>query len=245
MKRSLLTTGVLAALVLLSVQAGAAPLVDASASLWVKSKYVFRGATVTDGFVLQPEARLGVAGFFASVWGNMDLDDVNDRSWEFTELDYTLGWGFGLPLVSFQAGVIHYAYPDADGDTTELFAQGQVGVLLSPQLTLYQDIDAADGFYADAQISHGVPLEGFGSLEFRAGLGFGSDKHNAFYYAAPSGGFSDASLGAALNWEQLPFVTVSPFVAYYTLVGDPKDGVDALGGDTDGVVFGIGAHAGF
>ena len=64
MKRSLLTTvGVLAALVILNVQAGAAPIVDASASLALKSKYVWRGLNLTDDWVFQPGADVQWRGF--------------------------------------------------------------------------------------------------------------------------------------------------------------------------------------
>ena len=240
---------VLAGLVLtltlsLAVPASAQLTPDVSAGAGLFSKYTWRGLVVTDGPVLQPTASLGLGTASVGLWANVDLDDANQRAGEITEVDAWLEYGLGLGLVDVAAGVVHYGYPDAEGDTTELYAVGSVGVLLSPTLSLYRDLDAVDGLYANLAISHGLALTPEHTLDLAAGLGLGDADHNAGYYAGADGGAADASLTASWTWQPLPTLSVTPQVSWVTLLGDASDAMDTAGADTDAVVFGVSAALG-
>ena len=218
---------------------------DLSADVGLFSKYLWRGLVVTDGPVLQPAASVGMSGMTIGVWANADLDDANDRSGEVTEVDAWVGYGMNLALVDVEAGVLHYGYPDAEGDTTELYATGSVGVLLSPTLSLYRDVDAVDGFYANLAVSHGLALSPATTVDLAAAIGTGDDSHNEAYYAGAGAGATDFSLSASWTWNPAPLLSITPQVTYVTLLGDASDAMDTAGADTDALAFGVSAGFSF
>ena len=90
-----LTIFVLAAVLTLGATSALAlgPL-DAEAEVSVYSKYVWRGMVNVDDYVLQPNLELGVAGFTAGFWGNVDMTDINSD--ELADLDTPMRVGSGL-----------------------------------------------------------------------------------------------------------------------------------------------------
>ncbi|MCP4573073.1 MAG: hypothetical protein GY838_12020 [bacterium] len=218
---------------------------DVSADIGLFNKYVWRGLIVNDGPVLQPDAMIGLGGASIGAWANVDVDDVNDRSGEVTEVDTWIDYGFGVGLASINAGFVHYGYPDAGGDTSELYLVGSAGVLFSPTLSLYRDVDLAKGLYANFAVSHGLALTPAQTLDLTAAVGFGDDKHNQHYYAGSGSGTADLGLTASWTWAAAPLVSVTPMVTYTTLLGDASDAVDASGADTSAVVFGVMASFSF
>lgn len=249
---------------LLAVSAAAPALalgpLDVEAELPVYSKYVWRGMVNVDDYVLQPSLGLGVFGFQLGVWGNMDLTDVNssdllDTKGEFTEVNYTLGWGMSLPFLDFGAGLIYYDFPKFDGaETSEFYLSAKVNVILSPSLVIYQDLDAIKGGYWDLGIGHDFALGETSKLEMTAGLGLGSKSYFEGYFTG-GGAFvpdtefgtsaADARIGAALPFHPIPFLTITPKVAWTTLLGDAKDAVDGNEflwyGKTDAFYWGLSA----
>ena len=51
------------------------------------TKYIWRGQNLNDKSVFQPSVSVGLNGFTASVWGNLDLTGKNHNCSEFTEVD--------------------------------------------------------------------------------------------------------------------------------------------------------------
>ncbi len=228
--------------------------VDLEAELALHSKYVWRGIIATDEAVLQPGISGSIAGFGFGLWGNMDLTDANQTDKEFNEIDYSLTYGMSLPLVSFEAGLVYYDFPNLDAEaTTELYLSAEASVILSPRVAVYQDIDAIKGAYWELGASHGVPLSPMADLVFDASLGLASKGYMNGYFGGIAGdldgpagledftgaSMSNFSLAAGLPYHPVPLVTVTPSVAYHTLLGDAGDAVDAVGGDKDTITFGL------
>ncbi|MGD9546774.1 MAG: TorF family putative porin [Candidatus Krumholzibacteriia bacterium] len=239
---------------------------DASAELGLFSKYVWRGMVVTDDPVLQPAAGVSVAGFGASFWGNIDLTDVNGSAEDpdefkgkFNEIDYTLTYGLSLPMVSLNAGFIHYTFPNTGFDsTTEIFASASANVLLSPSLAVYYDFDEVDAAYIAIGASHGVPMSPVANLDLAMNLGYGTkDYQNAYFGMVPvdgdddgflgvsGAGLTDLTLSVRLPYHPVPMLTITPAVFFSTLMGDAGDLVDAGGGDKDALYFGVTCGVGF
>ncbi len=109
--RSLIT--IILGLALLGPTAAAAmgP-VDLTAEVGLVDRYVWRGITVNDNLVMQPELSAALGGFGLGLWGNFDADD-EDGSSGFNEYDLTLSYGVSLPKVSLDMGFIYYSFPDA------------------------------------------------------------------------------------------------------------------------------------
>jgi len=210
--------------------------VDVEAELPVYSKYVWRGMVNVDDYVLQPAAEVGLLGFELGFWGNLDLTDVNDQSWKFTEIDWTLGYELELPLVGFEAGFIYYTYPQAEGiDTWEFYLGAEANVILHPSIFVYQDIDTVKGAYWDLNVSHGFALGETSQLQLSAGLGLGSKSYMDGYFGMGGAFIPETELGASMTdgriraevpFHPVPLFTVSPSVTWTTLLGDAKDAVD-------------------
>ncbi len=108
---------------------------DVDAGVALNSKYVWRGMVATPDPVLQPSVSLNALGFGVGFWGNIDLNDVNGQESEFGEIDWTLAYEIGVPLLSLGAGFIHYTFPNSDfNGTTELYVGAALNLLLSPKL---------------------------------------------------------------------------------------------------------------
>lgn len=252
------------ALLILTLAACAGPALamgplDASAELALNSKYVWRGMVATDDMVLQPAASASVAGFGFGFWGNIDTSDINGNEWSFNEIDYIVTYGISMPMISFGAGLIYYDFPNTDLDsTTELYVTASASVLLSPTLTIYQDIDNIKGAYWEAGISHGVPLSPMADLELSATLGLGSKGYLAGYFGVirdpldpaeftdfTGASMSDFRLSAGVPYKAVPFFTITPAVTYTTLLGDAKDAAEGRHADKDAFYLGLTASFSF
>ena len=193
------------------------------------SKYVWRGQNLVDDWVLQPGAYVGYKGVTASFWGNLDLTNENGDQGEFSEIDLTLDYSGhvpGIDLLSYSLGLINYIFPaSSTDDTWELYWGFGLDVPASPSVTVYHDVDEADGTYVSFGIGHSfeniIELEsdaGIG-LDLSASLGWGSGSYNKFYWGPDSEELNDLVLTAAFPFEVAGFA-IAPSVNYITLMGD-------------------------
>jgi len=231
---------------------------DIEAELPVYTKYVWRGMNLVNDAVLQPSLGINVFGFHAAAWSNMYLTDIANESGQFGEFDYTLGYTLGLAIVEFGAGFIHYSYPKHHfDDTTEFYLSGKVNVILSPSLAVYQDIDKFKGAYWAASIEHGFGLGETMELDLTAGLGLGSAGFISGYFGEMlsipqtdlDASMTDFYVRAEVPFHPIPFLSITPSVAYSSLLGDAKkalDGDDLLYfGKKENVVWGLAAGFSF
>jgi uncharacterized protein (TIGR02001 family) len=216
-----------------------------AADLGVHSKYVWRGVAVNDGPVRQGSVSASLAGASIGIWANEDLDDTNTRSGDFTEVDSWVAYGLGVGLVGLDAGLLHYGYPDATGDTSEIYLSGSVSVLFTPCLTVYRDLDAVDGTYVNLGVSQGVPLGGAQTLDLDSSVGVGTQKNNQAYYAGADGGASDFAASASWTWEPVTKLAITPKVTWATLLGQTSDAVAAADGNTSALVGSVVASVSF
>lgn len=201
--------------------------IGASADLF--SKYVWRGQNLVDDWVLQPGASIGYKDLTASVWGNLDLTDENGYKGEFSEVDLALDYSGKIPgvdILSYSVGVIYYDFP-ASGvdDTWEIYWGFGLDVPASPSVTVYHDVDEADGTYISLGIRHSfenVIELGSGSglgVDLGASIGWGSGGYNELYWGSHKSAMNDLVLSAAFPFEIAGF-TVTPSVNYVTLMSD-------------------------
>jgi hypothetical protein len=240
-----LATGVLACLTVcpgLATNVAARLTPEVSAEATVLNKYLWRGAVLCDGWVVQPGVALGLGGFEVSAWGNLDLEAVNNHRHDLSEIDYTAAYTLGVALVELSAGAVHYAYPQNDFlATTELFASGSVGVWASPSLGIYRDIDEGDGTYVLCGVGHALPI-GTTALDLAASLGWGDAQHNAYNYGAPTAGPADAGLTLSMDIAVTPLLTVRPTVGYTALLTTELRDAAA---EPDNFLFGVVLAGGF
>jgi hypothetical protein len=209
------------------------------------SKYVWRGQNLVDGWVFQPSVSAGYKGLTGSIWGNLDLTDENDSSGEFTEVDYSLDYSGSVPgvdVLGYSIGAIYYDFPGSDlSGTTELYWGFSLDVPASPSITVYHDVDEADGIYASLGISHSIeasekiPV----GIDLGASLGWGNKKYNEFYWGTSDSELNDLVLSVGFPFE-VAGVSVTPSVSYITLLGSDVKDSDAYDTDHSIVVVGVG-----
>ena len=186
-------------LALLSLAAAPAA-ADAEYALDFASAYVWRGITFTDGAVWQPSVTASNdSGFAINVWGNLDIDDANDMSAEFNEIDLTASYGFGSDAVSAEVGFIEYLFPNTPfAGTRELYVTVGWDVTAEPSVSLYYDIDEVKDFYANVGVSFGGDVSDALAWSVDVSAGYAGDDFAAAYNGL-SGGMYDGNLTFGLS----------------------------------------------
>ena len=140
--------------------------------------YVWRGVTLTNQPVLQPDAYLtvpaGGGSLVVGAWGNIEAgrydDPVNDlsegggtSSFNATEVDLWAEYGHRLgPKLTGTVGSVAYLFPNAVGftndvnRTVEVYGKLQAGVPLNPKLAAWYDVDKVKGLYLEGSLAHPV-----------------------------------------------------------------------------------------
>ena len=222
--------------------------VGASARASLMSKYIWRGLVRVDGPVVQPAVSFDMLDFRLGVWGNMELDDVNDQSYEMSEIDYKIEYRKGLALFEIAAGAAHYTFPVGpyDNATTEVYASLRSTLPGHAGLTVYRDVDEVKGTYACLSAGQSIPLGLVMTIETSASIGWGSAEHNKAYYYRDDPAVTDITVGAGLPFGVAGLVSVTPSVTYTGIVGsDIKDALDARTVKDSNILFGITASVSF
>ena len=189
------------ALVLGALVAHAAPVraqATVGADLALYSSYVWRGLTLTNKPVAQPNLYLsfpaGGVSFTAGGWANVDIgeyDDPNDDLSEsgglsaFNLAEFNPYAEVSVPAgkATLSAGVIGYVFPNDAGltedfNTWEVYGKVGLAVPLAPEIAVYYDVDKVNGAYIEGTVGHALPLSETLSLElgglvaFSAGQAF-------------------------------------------------------------------------
>jgi len=246
-------------MVAIIISLGTFTLADSAVELGVSAdfygKHIWRGQTLNDDPAIQPGISAVYKGFTASLWGSFDTTNINGNSGDFSELDYTLDYSAALPGyegIGYSVGVIYYDFPGAavsDADTTEVYAGLSFDVPLSPSLTIYRDLDEADGTYVLLSIGHSfenvIDLDGTAvGIDIGASLGWASKLYNKYYWAANQSKFNDLVLSFSLPMEIAGW-SVAPSLNYVTLVSDDIRTTDAYGTASDFFFVGIGFSKSF
>ncbi len=166
------------------------------------SRYLFRGVSLLgDQAVVVPHARFGyghLAVYAYGYFGNIP-DFASDK---FREADFGADYSFSFgERVALTVGAVTYQYNGAAErdlvflDTYEVYAVVTIDTVLAPTIAFYRDVDAVDGGYLSAAISHTFELGGRVRLILSgsAGFDFGYNNKNV-----GNGTFNDVLLGADL-----------------------------------------------
>jgi len=225
--------------------------IDANARLDYYSKYVWRGIVVNPESVLQPDISAGIMGIGAGFWGNMDLTDINGNQGQLNETNWKAAYGLGFPLVSVEFGLIHYSFPNTNFPaTTEFYAAAELGVLFSPSVAIYRDVDEVKGTYISIGGSHTMPAGNGLNAVLGVQLGLGSEGWTTTMFGAgpnpaDSTDMTDLLVTLSVPYDMFPLVTITPSVNYSTLLSGAKDAVNGAGGDTDALYFGLAGEVSF
>lgn len=213
------------------------------------SKYIWRGQNLDDDPVFQPGLSVSYKNVTASLWGNFEFTNINGNSGDFTELDYSLDYSGTVPGIEglgYSIGLIYYDFPGtAVKDTTEAYLGFSFDLPLSPSLTIYHDLDEAEGSYVSLAFSHSVEkIAELGvdtpiGMELGASLGWGSGSYNKYYWGTDQSKLNDLTFSASFPFDVAGW-TVVPSLNYVTLLSDDIRATDAYDTASDYFYAGIG-----
>jgi hypothetical protein len=200
---------------------------------------------LNDEAVFEPALNLTKGGFGLNVWGNYSLTDSATGESDFSEIDLTVSYGGKAGSVGYGVGFIEYLFPNStlttdEGGvgypgTRELYVTVSLPDLpVVPSLSVYRDIDEADGTYASLAAGYSHSLAAKLTLGLSASIGAADADYNRFYFGLDDAALNDANVGATLSYTLLDNLTVTPGVQYTWLPDeDIKDGAGGLYKDTD------------
>jgi uncharacterized protein (TIGR02001 family) len=261
----------LATLVLQGREAAAQATVGADIGLF--SSYVWRGVSLTNRPVAQPNVYFTVPAGGATVtaggWANVDVgsydDPVNDisqsggvSSFNLAEFDPWAEVSVPVGKATVTGGVIGYVFPNdppavatEDVNTWELYGKVGLGVPLNPRLAVYYDFDKVNGTYLEGTLAHSVPVGGMSlNLGALAGFSAGQAESTEDINNFAENGFTHLDLSAGMP---IPagVLSITPVVHFLvngdavTKITSPSDESDvkAWGGVTISWSRGLGKAA--
>jgi len=213
------------------------------------SKYIWRGQNAVDDPVFQPSINVSYESLTASIWGNIDLTNINGNSGDFSEVDYSLDHSAALPgvkAVGYSVGFIYYDFPGtATSDTTEVYWGLNLELPLNPSIKVYHDVDEAHGSYVLLAFSHTIekivelgPHTPVG-MEIGASLGWGSASYNKYYWGTSRSELDDLAFSVGFPFE-IKGWTIRPSLNYVTLVSGGIRDTDAYVTGSDFFFAGVG-----
>jgi len=220
--------------------------IDVSADFF--GKYVWRGQNLNDASVFQPGIGITYGGLTGSIWGSLDMTGENDNRYEFTEYDFSIEYSASLPGaegVGFSVGAINYRFPSlTPTSTTEVYCGFNFELPLSPSVTVYRDVDQADGTYVSFGVGHSfekafqlstdIPV----GMEIGASVGWGDSKYNNFYWGVDNSKMNDLILSLSFPLKVNGW-TISPSVNYVTLLSNDIRSTDVYDKKSDYVFAGV------
>jgi hypothetical protein len=212
------------------------------------SKYIWRGQNLDDDPVVQPGVAASYKGLTAAIWGNLELTNINGDSGDFSELDYSLDYSSAIPgmeSVGYSVGLIYYDFPGTvTNDTTEVHWGLNFDFPANPSVTVFHDVDEAEGTYISLGVGHSVDkivelfLDAPVRMETGAAFGWGSGSYNKYYWGTGQSKMNDLALSACFPIE-LAGWTVAPNLNYVTLLSDNIRDTDAYGTCSDFFFAGV------
>jgi hypothetical protein len=151
----------------------------------------------------------------------------------------------GIKGVGYSVGVIYYDFPGTTTkDTTEIYWGFNFDLPLSPSITVFHDVDEAEGSYVVLAVGHSIekiaelsPNMPVG-MEIGASLGWGSCSYNKYYWGTDQSKLNDLAFSVSFPTEIAGWA-VAPSLNYVTLVSDDIRATDIYGTDSDFFFVGV------
>jgi hypothetical protein len=158
-------------------------------------------------------------------------------SFDLAEFDPLAEVSFTVGKATLTGGGVAYIYPNdagltSDFNTVELYAKAAFDVPLSPEFSLYYDVDKIKGAYFEGSVTHSLPLNEKLSLDLGAlgGLSLGQDvstdpdEFSNFFEDGPT--HIDLSAGLPLTAGQISITPVFHLILgldEFTKIASPSD----------------------
>jgi hypothetical protein len=226
------------------------------ADLSLFSGYVWRGISVTNRPVGQPNAYVAFPAGRTTVtvggWANVDLgryDDSDDfsqsggvSSLNLAEFDPWAEVSVPAAKATITGGVVGYVFPNDLGateafNTWEVYGKIGLAVPLSPKLAVYYDVDKVNGAYIEGSVAHSVPVGSVSlALGALAGLSAGQAAEPGELNNFVKNGFTHLDLSAGVPLTA-GILTLTP-VLHFLVNGDQITRFISPGDESDVKLWG-------
>jgi hypothetical protein len=227
---------------MMAISASVSAQVTITADAALNSQYQWRGLTLTNRPILQPDLIVNVpagrltvtAGAFASIEGGRydnaerHISENGGERAGLAEYDLWLESSASAGRISFTAGATTYSYPNQRGltsafNTLEAYVKAKADVPLAPSVAFWQDVQKVQGGYAEVSFSQTVGRFTLGALTgWNVGQSVGDGGALGNFSRK---GFTHADLSLGTSWTGAA-VTVAPSV-HLILGSDPLTLTDA------------------
>ncbi len=215
------------------------------------SSYVWRGLSLTNKPVAEPAVWVSFPAGNASItvggWASIDLgrydnlaDDISESggssAFNFAEFDPYAEVSFPVGKATLTGGATAYIYPNdenapndfglltSDANTVEIYGKVGLDVPLSPELSIYYDVDKIKGAYIEGSVSHSLPASEKVSIDLGAVAGFSAGQGISDNIDESSNfdddGFTHLDLSAGVPFSAGVF-SITP-VLHLILTGDER-----------------------
>jgi hypothetical protein len=226
-------TAAAATLLLLLGAVSATAQVELGAGSAVNSQYVWRGLTITNSLIVQPDVSLsftrGATGVSLGGWWNVepslrtgddDLSQTGGARTGIAEMDLWAEATRSLGPLGLTAGFIAYRYNAANGgindayNTDEVYAKvGWDAAPASPTLGVWFDVGKVHGAYLEGAVSHELSVLSNLSLTWvaTAGYSLGQEQRDAAdeFFNFAQRGLTHVDLGVSASFT-LGALEISP-----------------------------------
>ncbi len=182
------------------------------------SRYVDRGAALSEGGVLQPAVSFGVADVTLTPWANLTLSGA-DGGFGLNEFDLTLAWSRAVADFNLLGMVGGYFYPGSEDEPELEIGLGASRCLGNLELSLnnyFLTLPLPVGYYGELSGVYTREFSSCFSADIRASAGLGSAVFNEKNVGVQRWAVSVIESELGLNWSAGGLVNVRPFarVAY-------------------------------
>lgn len=220
----------------------------------IGTHYILRGVPVNERGVYQADVTTTLAtraggSLSGTLWANADLSDEtgglfpDENGGQFTELDVLLNYSRQLGKWGWSLGYISYNFPNvALRSTSEVFSTlARNDLWLRSAMSLYLDVEEADGVYANVSVAHTWRLGEALDLDASALLGYADDDLAQLYYLTKASGLADLVATVALSYTCGEHTRITLTGAGATIVDDDlADSVEAAGLESENFRLALG-----
>ena len=172
---------------------------------WVRSRYVFRGLTYSEGPVSQTATWFARGNVNAYVWFNVLLEDET-YSKRLSEIDFGVSYQIESGSWAVQPAYDRYTYRVRGA--IEVPPTGELSLAVTRALAPLElfakqvvDVGAVAGaYYGEAAAVWAPELGGGFALGTTCTLGWASSRYHAYYYGVPRSGLSHAGVRLEVSY---------------------------------------------
>jgi len=235
---------------------------EVGADLGLYSSYVWRGLSLTNKPVMQPAVYISIpvsnAALTLGGWTSFDLGQYDDpendisesggsSSFNLAEFDPYGEISFPVGKATLTGGVTAYIYPNdedatgvglltSDNNTVEIYGKVGFDSPLSPQFSVYYDVDKIKGAYFEGGLSYSLAASEKVSIDlgaiagFNAGQGVSDDPDESANFSDDGFTHLDLSAGVPFSAGSLSITPVLHLIIAgddFTKFTSPTDESDA------------------